>query len=165
MRLTVQSGNRDLEVEVSASGGKCAIVGAGGQCTADCARVSNHHYSILLEGRVYDLLVEPDGETCVVEGRQGSREFRFRDPRRLDEEKAVDSGRAGLQRICAEMPGKIVRVMVRVGDAVGFNQALLVVEAMKMQNEIRAPKAGVVKEVDAREGGTVTSGAFLLSIE
>jgi len=165
MRVSVKSGDKVVDVEISADGGNCEIIGDGSRAPVAWARVSDHTYSILLEGRVYDLLVEPDGENRIVVGRQGSREFLFRDPRRPDQEKTVDAGQAGLQRICAEMPGKIVRVLVGVGDSVGLDQALLVVEAMKMQNEIRAPKTGVVREVAAREGGTVGSGGFLLSIE
>jgi biotin carboxyl carrier protein len=74
-------------------------------------------------------------------------------------------GQAGLQRLCAEMPGKVIRVLVREGDAVVYEQGLLVIEAMKMQNEIRAPKAGTIKAVGVAAGRTVNTGDFLLSLE
>jgi pyruvate carboxylase subunit B len=63
------------------------------------------------------------------------------------------------------MPGKVVRILVDVGDSVNFDQGLLVLEAMKMQNEIRAPKSGVVKEIGVVEGKAVNSGDLLVSLE
>jgi biotin carboxyl carrier protein len=67
----------------------------------------------------------------------------------------------GPQRIDAPMPGKIVRVLVKEGDSVQEGQGLVVVEAMKMENELRSPKAGVVKELHAQEGQPVEAGAKL----
>jgi pyruvate carboxylase subunit B len=63
------------------------------------------------------------------------------------------------------MPGKIVRVLVSEGDAVASGQALLVMEAMKMENELRAPHEGRVRELPAREGQTVETGALLVLLE
>lgn len=70
----------------------------------------------------------------------------------------------GPQRVDAPMPGKIVRVLVAVGDEVQEGQALVVVEAMKMENELKSPKAGVVKELHAQEGQPVESGAKLVVV-
>jgi pyruvate carboxylase subunit B len=68
---------------------------------------------------------------------------------------------AGPQRIVAPMPGKVVRVMARSGDAVQPRQAVVVVEAMKMENELRATRAGTVSELLVREGQSVEAGALL----
>ncbi|HSB13592.1 MAG TPA: acetyl-CoA carboxylase biotin carboxyl carrier protein subunit, partial [Bryobacteraceae bacterium] len=65
----------------------------------------------------------------------------------------------------APMPGKVVRVLAAEGDLVEAGQGLLVVEAMKMQNEVKAPKAGRVAALAAREGGTVAAGDVLAVIE
>ena len=67
----------------------------------------------------------------------------------------------GPQRIDAPMPGKIVRVLVKEGDTVTEGQGLVVVEAMKMENELESPKAGVVRELHAQEGQPVEAGAKL----
>jgi biotin carboxyl carrier protein len=67
----------------------------------------------------------------------------------------------GPQRIDAPMPGKVVRVLVKEGDSVEEGQGLVVIEAMKMENELRSPKAGVVKELHAQEGHPVEAGAKL----
>ncbi|GAC1337423.1 MAG: hypothetical protein NVS2B9_08790 [Myxococcales bacterium] len=70
----------------------------------------------------------------------------------------------GPQRIDAPMPGKIVRVLVKLGEAVAEGQGLVVVEAMKMENELKSPKAGTVAELHAVEGAAVESGAKLLVV-
>ena len=67
----------------------------------------------------------------------------------------------GRQQIVAPMPGKIVRVLVKAGDRVQAAQGLLVVEAMKMQNEIRSPKSGTIERVLVTEGQAVNAGEVL----
>jgi len=71
----------------------------------------------------------------------------------------------GPQRIAAPMPGKIVRVLVSAGDEVKARQGLVVVEAMKMENELRAARDGRVREVSVVEGQSVDAGALLLVVE
>ena len=72
---------------------------------------------------------------------------------------------AGPQRIVAPMPGKVVRVLVKPGDAVEARQGLVVVEAMKMENELRAARAGTVAAVSVVEGQSVDAGAVLAVVE
>jgi pyruvate carboxylase subunit B len=68
----------------------------------------------------------------------------------------------GRQQVVAPMPGKVVRVLVSAGEQVEAGQGLLVVEAMKMQNEIRSPKSGTVEKVVASEGQAVNAGDVLV---
>jgi len=72
---------------------------------------------------------------------------------------------AGAQRVTAPMPGRVLRVLVAVGDEVGHRQGLVVVEAMKMENELGAPKAGRVTEILVVEGISVEAGRLLMMIE
>ena len=72
---------------------------------------------------------------------------------------------SGPQRVVAPMPGKIVRILVKAGDAVKAKQGLVVVEAMKMENELRAARDGRVREVSVSEGQSVDAGAVLLVVE
>ncbi len=74
-------------------------------------------------------------------------------------------GAAGEQRIVAPMPGKVLRVLARVGDEVTHRQPLVVVEAMKMENELSSPKTGRVKEVAVSEGQSVEAGRLLAIVE
>ena len=95
------------------------------------------------------------GATAFSVGLNGRRR------RRTDE---IGAGTDGPQRIAAPMPGKIVRVLVAPGDAVHARQPLVVVEAMKMENELRAARDGTVAEVHVKEGVSVDAGAPLIDI-
>jgi len=72
---------------------------------------------------------------------------------------------SGPLRVTAPMPGKVVRVLVKAGDPVRARQAVVVVEAMKMENELRADRDGTVAEIHAREGMSVEAGALLVVIQ
>ena len=74
-------------------------------------------------------------------------------------------GASGPQRVTSPMPGKIVRLLVKTGDQVKAKQGLVVVEAMKMENELRAARDGRVREVSVAEGQSVDAGAVLLVVE
>lgn len=122
-------------------------------------------YSILRNGRSHvarvaahpqqGLKVELDGRTSSVS---------LRDPRAMSRKGAGGAG-AGRKSIMAPMPGKVVRVLVAAGDAVEEGQGLVVVEAMKMQNEMKAPKAGAIIEVRTEAGATVAAGEVLVILE
>jgi acetyl/propionyl-CoA carboxylase alpha subunit len=71
----------------------------------------------------------------------------------------------GLQRVVAPMPGKVMRVLVAAGDAVKARQPLVVVEAMKMENEVRAVRDGHVAAIHVREGASVDAGALLIELK
>ena len=71
----------------------------------------------------------------------------------------------GEQRIVAPMPGKVVKILVAPGDEVKARQGILVVEAMKMENEIGSPRAGRVKEIPVKEGMSVEAGRVLAIVE
>jgi biotin carboxyl carrier protein len=120
-------------------------------------------YSILIDGRSYEARVEetPTALVVVVDGRRF--EIDVRDPRRFLR-KGAGAGADGVQTVAAPMPGKVVRVLVAAGDDVAAGQGLLVVEAMKMQNEMKAPRAGKVLSLSAAEGATVTAGEVLATI-
>jgi len=79
--------------------------------------------------------------------------------------RAGTQGTAGAKPVLAPMPGKIVKVLVKPGDAVAARQGLVVVEAMKMENELRAPKDGRVAEVLVAEGMSVEAGRVLIVVE
>ena len=80
------------------------------------------------------------------------------------EDKGPGAGK-GPQSIVAPMPGKVVKLLVKRGDRVAARQAVVVVEAMKMENELRSPKAGTVAEIKTAEGASVEAGTALIVIE
>jgi biotin carboxyl carrier protein len=92
-------------------------------------------------------------------------EVTVRDPRSLRSRRAMSSSGEGPQRLVASMPGKVMRILAREGDQVSPGQGILVIEAMKMQNEIRSSKTGTLKKLLAREGSNVSAGEVLAIVE
>ena len=117
--------------------------------------------SVLLNGRSYSVS-QGAGKEIWVNGRLLSMEV-F-DPRDLRPGQGA-SANHGRQEIAASMPGKVIRVLVAAGDTVEEGQGLVVVEAMKMQNEMKSPKAGRVAEIRARPDATVGAGEILVVVE
>jgi biotin carboxyl carrier protein len=118
-------------------------------------------WSVLIGGRVYRVGPGATGEFIVNGERLAVELF---DPRALRERQGSAAGR-GRINIAAPMPGKIVRLLASVGDGVEEGQGLVVVEAMKMQNEMKSPKTGRVVEVRARPDSTVAAGEVLMVVE
>jgi biotin carboxyl carrier protein len=117
--------------------------------------------SVLLNGRSRRV-DKGAGKEIWVNGRRLSMEV-F-DPRDLRPGQGA-SANHGRREIAASMPGKVIRVLVAPGDTVQEGQGLVVVEAMKMQNEMKSPKAGRVAEVRARPDATVGAGEILVVVE
>jgi len=163
--LEIDCGKQRIKMEVSGAPGAWKVTVDGKQKDCDWVSLPNEHYSLILDGRVYDFLIQVAGDSCSVVDRGGSHALRVADMRRLRPQHEVEEAVAGLQRLTAEMPGKVVRILVKEGDAVSYDQGLLVLEAMKMQNEIRAPKSGMVKTIGVTPGRAVNTGEFLLSLE
>jgi biotin carboxyl carrier protein len=121
-------------------------------------------FSVLVKGRSFEVRAVKtlDGLHVHAGGRQFSVEVR--DPRDATRLSRAAAG-SGRQNISTPMPGKVVRMLVREGDAVEAGQGLVVVEAMKMQNEMKAARAGRVVEVRVRDGETVVAGDTLVVLE
>ena len=129
---------------------------------ADVVEIAPNTFSVLMEGQSHEICVTPsdDGKLKLQTGRSEFAGEVF-DPRSWRGRRHASSEAEGLQQIVAPMPGKVVRVLVRVGDAVEAGQGLLVIEAMKMQNEIRSPKSGTVERVLVEEAQAVNAGQVL----
>jgi biotin carboxyl carrier protein len=125
---------------------------------ADALEVSPGVYSILIGGKSVEVRVEPFASKLRVT--VGGREYEaaVRDPREWQRSRGGAAETEGRQQIVAPMPGKIVRLLAATGDTVQAGQGLVVVEAMKMQNEIRSPKSGSVERLSVVEGQTVNAG-------
>ena len=121
-------------------------------------------FSVLAGGASYEVRVRASRQETIASA--DGREFavEVRDPRdaRRSSNAAVGSGR---QNITTPMPGKVVRVLVKPDELVEASQGLVVVEAMKMQNELKAARPGRVIGIRAREGETVGAGDVLVVLE
>jgi acetyl/propionyl-CoA carboxylase alpha subunit len=125
------------------------------------AAVGEGAWSILIEGRSYAVRVLGGGEVSV-NGRVYQVEVL--DPRGPRGRRSAGES-SGPRSIAAAMPGRVVRVLVSEGQEVAEGEPLIVVEAMKMQNEMKAPRAGRVASVKAEAGATVSAGDILVVIE
>lgn len=132
----------------------------------DAAFTARDVMSILLGGKAYEIKRERSlsGETHMIVGsvRYASE---VQDPRSLKTRRAKAGAAEGPQKLTAPMPGKIVRILLPEKSAVETGQGVIVVEAMKMQNELKSPKKGVVAKVLVAEGTTVNAGDALVIIE
>jgi biotin carboxyl carrier protein len=164
MKLTVRIGETERQFEMLAPAPECRFRIDDSDERAAAVEVPEPGvYSVLLDGRSYDARVEETAGPLVVVIDGYRFEVEVRDPRRRSRQSGGRAGE-GVQTLAAPMPGKIVRVLVAAGDAVQAGQGLLVVEAMKMQNEMKAPRAGTVLSIGAKEGATVAAGEVLATI-
>jgi biotin carboxyl carrier protein len=128
--------------------------------SADIVETEPGVFSILADGQSYEARVSAN--EISIAGKRFS--FEIEDPRQW--KRSTHSASAhGRASITAAMPGKIVRVSVAVGDEVVAGQALLVIEAMKMQNELKSPRDGRVTAIEVKENDSVNAGAVLMTIE
>jgi biotin carboxyl carrier protein len=163
----LEVGGKKVRVELGGtlSGG----VGAGAmECSVDGRAVSADVrvlepgvMSLLIEGQQYRCVLDGDG--VVIGGRRYG--FEVDDPRSLQGRRGVGAGTEGPRPVKAPMPGRVVRLLVEAGDEVVEGQGCVVIEAMKMQNELKSPKAGRVVRVGVEVGDTVGSGAVLVVVE
>ena len=128
----------------------------------DAVEIAPNTLSILLEGQSFEITVTPFAEG-KLRLQTGGQDFTAEviNPRAWSGRRHGAVEAEGRQQILAPMPGKVVRLLVKEGDHVAAGQGLLVVEAMKMQNEIRSPKSGTVERVLAKEGQPVNAGDVL----
>jgi biotin carboxyl carrier protein len=169
MLLETQVGDHLRTVSVEAAGGTELVVTVDGRrYRVDAVRAGDSRLSLILldrghASRTVAVLPRGRGELDVWLA-DGTAFGAVVDARRRHSTSAGGEV-SGEQRVTAPMPGRVVRVLVGVGDHVAARQPVIVVEAMKMENELRSPKAGQVKEVSAVDGMTVEAGRLLIVIE
>ncbi len=127
---------------------------------ADIVETERNVWSILSAGVAYEARVT--GNEITVGGTRFL--FEIDDPRQWKRSTSA-AGAGARASIAAAMPGKIVRVLVSVGDEVVAGKGVLVIEAMKMQNELKAPRDGRVTAIEVKENDSVTAGTPLATIE
>jgi len=173
--LTIHGEEHTLELN-SQSGLSCSLDGEA--FPAEVAEVRPGVYSVLIGGKSFAARVEllnsrqgtsndggaPDGGEYAVQVDGVRYAVLVRDPRRWRRDR-TRLALEGRQTVQAPMPGKVIRVLVSEGQTVEAGQGLIVVEAMKMQNEIKSPKAGSVRKVLVAAGQAVNSGETLVVVE
>jgi len=170
MRYDVEVAGRKRQLAVTRTGDTFAVTLDGRPYHVDAALIDAQTLSLVVDTvsrQSYETTIVTDpvtGQlTVTVAGIAVPVELNGQ--RRFGRRNDGDGGGAVPQRLAASMPGKVVRVLVKTGDVVHARQPLVVVEAMKMENEMRAGRDGMVAEVHAREGHSVEAGALLLVIQ
>jgi acetyl/propionyl-CoA carboxylase alpha subunit len=163
MTIWLDIGGRKRRVELPAwpASGELACVIDGHSLTVDARTLEPGVISLLVDGQQYRCVLDGDGVWI------GGRRFGFEvdDPRSLQGRRGAGAGAAGPRPVKAPMPGRVVRVLVNTGDDVAEQQGIVVIEAMKMQNELKSPKAGKVARVTVAVGDAVGSGDVLAVVE
>ena len=151
MKLKAIIGETEEEVELKPDGGKVsARIGARGY-ELEAREIEDGTYLFFVGNRVREVRV--DGSVQII------------DPKRLRSGQNSGGHHHGVAQIVAQMPGKVVRVHVEAGASVEKGAGVIVVEAMKMQNEMKSPRAGVVVSVNVKPGDTVNAGDVLAVLE
>jgi biotin carboxyl carrier protein len=136
----------------------------GKKYVLDVAAVEPGVYWIRWNDRSIDTSVTPSGDKYTVSMAGQRLDVEIMDARAALR-KAAQEGQTGTVELRSPMPGKVVKVLVSEGAAVEVNQGLVVIEAMKMQNEIKSPKKGIVRKMGVRETTAVNAGDLLAIVE
>ena len=170
MKLNAEVDGEEVALEVRREGGRVFADVGGRRYELEARAVGAGEYLLLYEGRVYECRVEQAQGArgrglLVVSVGAGEYAVTLTDPKHLRGARVAGGHDAGRAQVAAPMPGKVVRVLVERGQAVEAGAGLVVVEAMKMQNELKSPKSGTVVELRVEAGATVNAGELLAVIE
>jgi biotin carboxyl carrier protein len=161
--VAIDGKNYRLELERTDGRWECRLDGREIQMDAVLARPDV--LSILTGGKAYEIKRERSATDTHLWVGSTRYVAELRDPRSLRSRRAVTGDDKGPRKLIASMPGKVVRVLLRERASVEAGQGVLVVEAMKMQNEIKSPKKGTVQRIVASEGTAVNAGDVLAIVE
>jgi biotin carboxyl carrier protein len=187
VQYDVEVNGQRRQVQVTRHAGRFLVEFGGRQWAVDAAAVGHHFLSLLIDtSEPAADLARSDGAEAAASGVVQSREIAIAtDPvsgqfvfgvgavsfavglntrRRFGRQGDEGTGGSGPQRLLAPMPGKVVRLLGKAGDTVQPRQAVVVIEAMKMENELRASRDGVITDVLVQEGQSVDAGTLLAVI-
>jgi biotin carboxyl carrier protein len=163
---TLRGEERSIDIERLEEGRYRMTIQGGAPRIIDARHLEGHVVHMLVDNASHEVDIEEESDTLAVQVDGAVFRFDLLDERRMRLRKAGGKFHvAGPQTVRAPMPGKIVKVLVAKGAAVTEGQGVVIIEAMKMENELRAPKAGQVAEIFVSEGQTVEHRADLVSIE
>ncbi len=168
MKLQAETADEKHDIEIKNVDGKTFASVDGRSYELEVSKPEPNVYLIKNNARIFEAFVSPQrkaGDPFQVQIGGRSLDIRLIDPKRLRGTGGDAEHGDGAADIKTAMPGKVVRILVEKGAAVEKGDGVLVVEAMKMQNELKSPKAGTVKEIRIEEGATVASGDVLAVIE
>ena len=161
MKLVVETDGDSREVEFSRDGHSVTAIVDGREYAIDASQPEPGVFLLKHEGRVHE--VYATDKTVTIAGR--TFETNVIDPKRLRGSASGSESEHGHTEIRTAMPGKVVRILKASGEAVAKGEGVIVVEARKMQNELKSPKDGTVGDIKVAEGSTVGAGDVLVVID
>jgi len=168
MKLHAVIADYQTDIQIEDEGGRVLAEIDDRRYELDVHESGPNSYLLISNGQVFDCRVEGRPESgkpvAVIVGARHCA-VTLTDPRRLRSSTSASAHAGDAARIIAPMPGKVVRVLVEVGSQVKAGDGIIVVEAMKMQNEMKSPKAGTVIALNVQTGSTVNGGDVLAVIE
>lgn len=167
MKLVVGHRGKDAEIRLDRDGPRATLRLEDGTVDLDVHSLETGTRSILWNGRHYEVSVKSLGaDRYEVSGEFGSEIVRILEPLAHLASVSHDAQAASaVERVAAYMPGRVVQVLVEVGETVNAGQGILVLEAMKMENEIQAERQGTVRQLFVAAGAAVEGGDPLYEIE
>ena len=165
MELEFSIEEQTYKIEVDHKDGEYLIKLGDKQYNVDSQPISENCLSLLVDGKAYTVFIaEGEGKKYIsVQGEQ----FCIEEAKAETESRSVAESATlkDASTISSPMPGKIVKILVGEKDKVEKNQGLVIVEAMKMENEIRSPSAGIVKKINFKEGDLVDAAKLIIELE
>ena len=165
MTYDVLIDGKSFRVELTREEGRWKCVLDGREIPVDAILTRADVLSLLINGTSHEIMRERSATDLHYWVGTARYAAEVRDPRSLRSRKASGLSTEGVKKLVAPMPGKIVRVISPEKSQVEIGQGVIVVEAMKMQNELKSPKKGVVQKILAAEGANVNAGDVLAIIE
>jgi biotin carboxyl carrier protein len=166
MKFIAEADGRQVAIEILKSNGQYHLTWEDKSFNVDAIRTNHQTFSLLIEGKSYEVTLENQGASFSVYFSNDTVRFHLIEARRFRaSELGKKTGVSVKHEIVAPMPGKIIKVAVAENGHVEEGDPLLIMEAMKMQNELKAPAPGIVKQVRVKEGEAVASQQVLLVLE
>jgi biotin carboxyl carrier protein len=162
MKLIAELNNEKYNLEFKREADKVFAKIDDREYELEASEVEPNVYLFKHNNQIYQIYAAPNG---IVNVGNNQFEVNLIDPKRLRSSASGDVAADGIAQIKTAMPGKVVRILVAEGTEVLQGDGILIVEAMKMQNEMKSPKDGIVKEIKVAEGATVNAGDVLAIIE
>lgn len=162
-QVTVDGKSYRLELEHAAGAWKCLLDGR--EFAIDAILARRDVLSVIVEGNAYEIKRECSATDMHLWVGSARHAVEIRDPRSFRSGRRGAGSESGPQKLTAPMPGRVVRVLATESAEVDAGQGLVVVEAMKMQNEIKSPKKGTVKKITVAAGANVNAGDVLAIVE
>ncbi len=168
MKLIAELNNTKYAISFRRDGERVFAEIDGREFELNASQPEPNVYLLKHKNHIYEFFIAPrpnSNDPISVSSRGNSFEIRIADPKRLRGTGAGIAQTDGAIELKAQMPGKVVRVLSHEGDSVKEGDGIIVVEAMKMQNEMKSPKDGILKVLRFAEGETVNAGDVLAIIE